>query len=601
IAVDTTVSGNLGFELKIHKFLIGYEDEELDQRIEEGINIGNTNYINSLSGVIDTVLSGIILSTHFNMTFNKGKYNLSPLIASFGLPEIADTDIVWTFTDDFILDMSINMQIALDRDNPNDSTFVFELKADDDVKIGEGTDGIKFAKDTVLIGIYGYQNSIYIDLAGFKIANITLPKLKFDLNFSDVIFSLLDRVIAQLLTSMNIEGGDLVFNFDLSGLLGLSSTPATIATADGDNEGNTTVQEAMSAIILGVNADAITPIISMASILAVIKEIDGTLIDETIQEALELMEINLRTSMGRKDGFVFEFNGNLVPVMDEDNVCTYYYKDGEKLPSFDADGKKIIYSNADKENPQYDYKKYNYTNTEGVDSGFYIRFEMGTDRAPVIVGKIPDDKKYPFATKASEFTQYRSDLIEAIMETIGGGALDLSLTLYTHDNVMDLQRLINNVLANLGKRLEIPINLNLDDWQTDVKLLLQWDIDLNSSARSAIKLELQYRGKVLLGVYVYRNNLVLDLEGLGLFSAKLVNTDIVGKVFEMLRGYVSTIEGMDLNQIIGDLLKDLDLPTLPGAGSTEGDVATDDNVSTIGENLEVMDLVKYILRAVSIK
>ncbi|MDE5548685.1 MAG: hypothetical protein K2J13_00370, partial [Clostridia bacterium] len=187
------------------------------------------------------------------------------------------------------------------------------------------------------------------------------------------------------------------------------------------------------------------------------------------------------------------------------------------------------------------------------------------------------------------------------METIGGGALDLSLTLYTHDNVMDLQRLINNVLANLGKRLEIPINLNLDDWQTDVKLLLQWDIDLNSSARSAIKLELQYRGKVLLGVYVYRNNLVLDLEGLGLFSAKLVNTDIVGKVFEMLRGYVSTIEGMDLNQIIGDLLKDLDLPTLPGAGSTEGDVATDDNVSTIGENLEVMDLVKYILRAVSIK
>ena len=95
----------------------------MDERIEQGINKENTSYLNSLSSVIDTILSGIVLKTHFNMTFNRGRYNLAPLIASFGLPQIAESDIIWEFTDEFVLDASINIQIALNRENPTDSTF----------------------------------------------------------------------------------------------------------------------------------------------------------------------------------------------------------------------------------------------------------------------------------------------------------------------------------------------------------------------------------------------------------------------------------------------------------------------------------------------
>ena len=161
--------------------------------------------------------------------------------------------------------------------------------------------------------------------------------------------------------------------------------------------------------------------------------------------------------------------------------------------------------------------------------------------------------------------------------------------------------MINTILASVGKRLEIPINLNLDEWETDVKLLLQWDIDLTSSARSAIKLELQYRGKIVMGVYVYRNNFIINLEGLGLFSAELVNTTIINRIFEMLSGYINQIENLDLNKIIADLLENAGLPTLPGADGENDDVATDDNMPTIGENLPVMDLVKYLLQAVSLE
>ena len=608
IAVDATLDSTLDVELKIHKFLVGFEDPDLDKRIEDGINKENTSYINSLSGVVDSLLAGIILRTHFSMTFNEGRYNLAPLIASFGLSQIADTDIIWEFTEDFVLDASINIQIAFDRANPSDSTFLFELKADNGIIIGEGEEGIKFAPGTVLLGIYGYKNSIYIDLSGFKIANITLPKLKFDLQFSQIVFALIDDVISNLLTSMNIEGGDLIFNFDLGGLLGLSSAPSTdgaIATADDTGNTSTPIDQELAAIILGINADALTPMISMASILAIINQIDSTLIDETLAEALGLMEISLETSMGRKDGFKFEFNGNLIPVMidydDKDSICVFYYdKDGNQLPTHDENGKKIVYKNTDKEK-QYAYRKYNYINKNGEDTDFRLLFEAGTADYPIVVGKIPNDQKYDFAAKAQEFEVYKSDLVQAIMDTVGTGELDLTLRLLTKDNKMDLQQMINTILASVGKRLEIPILLNLDEWETDVKLLLQWDIDLLSSARSAVKLELQYRGKIILGVYIYRNNFIINLEGLGLFSAELVNSTIITNVFGMISGFVNQIQGLDLNEIIGDLLEKAGLPTLPGAGSTEGDVATDDNMPTIGENLQVMDLVKYILGAVSLE
>jgi hypothetical protein len=612
IAVDATVDSALDVEVKIHDFLIGIEDTGLDERIEQGINKENTSYLNSLSSVIDTILSGIVLKTHFNMTFNRGRYNLAPLIASFGLPQIAESDIIWEFTDEFVLDASINIQIALNRENPTDSTFVFELKTEKGIIIGQGEEGIKFAPGTVLLGIYGYRNSVYIDLSGFKIANITLPKLKFDLRFSEVIYSLIDDVVAKLLTSMNIEGGDLIFNFDLGDLIGLPTAPAAngaIATAADDSAPS--LKQELAAIILGVSTDAITPIISMASILAVIKQIDSGLIDESLNEALELMEVNLGITMGREDGFTFDFTGNLIPIMidyeedangvKKDSICVFYYdKDGNQLPTHDANGKKIVYKNTT-DKKQYEYKRYNYTNKDGNDSGFHLLFEAGTEDYPIKIGEIPADHKFNFADKAKEFDQYKSDLVQAIMDTVGTGELDLTLRLLTKDNKMNLTQMINTILASVGKRLEIPINLNLDEWETDVKLLLQWDIDLTSSARSAIKLELQYRGKIVMGVYVYRNNFIINLEGLGLFSAELVNTTIINRIFEMLSGYINQIENLDLNKIIADLLENAGLPTLPGAGGENDDVATDDNMPTIGENLPVMDLVKYLLQAVSLE
>ncbi|MDE6188862.1 MAG: hypothetical protein K2G37_01070 [Clostridia bacterium] len=590
VSIDTTIDSVLDFEIKIHDFLIGYEDKELDERIANGIKATSTSYANSLSEVFDAALGGIILQTNFTMTFDKGKYNLAPFIASFGLPEIADIDIIWEFDQPFVMDLMIDMQIALDRNNPSESTFVLEIRTGKD---GKGIPIANIGPDTVLIGIYGYRNSIYIDLSNFKIMNITLPKLSFDLNFSSLIFNILDDLTAKLLTSMNIEGGDLIFNFDLADLLGLnpsqSTENATLATAAARDTSSSSNQE-LSALVLLITADKIQPIVSMASILAVINMIDGSLISGDLAEALGMMEIKVDMSMGRKEGFKFEFSGNLIPMVDDQGLSVYYYKDGVQLAPFDEDGNRIFYAKED-----YDKKVYNYGEE------FVLNFEMGTEAYPVRIGQIPADKKYDFASKAAQFTSYRSDLIQAIMDTVGTGSFELDLTLFTKDNQMDLQAMINTILASVGQRLDIPVNLNLDEWETNVKLLLQWNLDLTSSARTAVKLELQYMGKTLIGVYIYRNSLIIDLEGLGLFSAELINSSIVNNVFNILSDFVNNIDDINLNEIISDLLEKAGLPTLPSAGADgSSDIATDDSLPTIGENVEIMDLVKFILQAVGL-
>ena len=74
---------------------------------------------------------------------------------------------------------------------------VLELKTESGISVGD-SQIIEAGK--VLLGIYGYNNSIYIDISNFNIAGIVLPKLSFSLNFTDLVYTLLDDVVSKLLT-----------------------------------------------------------------------------------------------------------------------------------------------------------------------------------------------------------------------------------------------------------------------------------------------------------------------------------------------------------------------------------------------------------------
>lgn len=589
----------LDVSLKVWDFLIGTPKENLDAYIADRVNTDNTSYLESLNGVVDKILGGVTMSSRFTLSFNKGTYDLAPFIASFGVPQLEKTQLLWEFTDDFVLDAQLNIQLSLNRNNAAQSQLVVELKTLNGIKVGE-TEVI--APDTVILGIYGYKNQVFIDLSNIVVASVKLPKLSFNLNFSDLVYTLLGDQLNKLLESMNITGGDLDFDFDLVELLGLnkvaggsSESTVSLANVDETSDGESALpEEEQSAIIFGLNTDKIYATVTLAAIMSILSQTQ-TEIGQNIYEALSLMEVQLDMEMGRKNGFLFTFQGELIPMLDSEGISTYYYNaEGERLPSRDKDG-NILYYTKD----QYVRKEYNYG------SDMILTFRAGNigvegeEDNPIVVGDL-GDQKFDMESKIGEFEQYQSDLVQAIVNTVGEASIKADIDLATLNNEMNLTNIINNILASSGQKLDLPIKLNLDDWNSKVQLLLQWDLDLENSANSTIVMTLAYEGKQIFGVYIYRNSLMIDLEGLGFFQAEIVNSSIISKLFESINNIVSQIDGLDLNTIISDLLEQNGLPTLPGAGESTDDseVSEGEDASTAGEDDITMDIVKYVLQAV---
>lgn len=592
-------------ELKIWDFLIGTAKENLSVYIADRVNLENTSYADSLfsdkerKGLLDKILGGITMSSRITLNFNKGTYDLAPFIAGFGVSQLAQTEMLWTFTENFTLDAQLNVQIALDSLDAYNSQIVVELKTLTGIKVG-GTSIIP--ADTVILGIYGYQNQIFIDVSNFKIASITLPKLNFSLNFTDLVYNLLGSTLGDLLEGAGMDS-NLPFDFDLVELLGLNKTPgesadasaaATAYLADqagstGDGSTTEVPEEELQAIIFGLNCDKIYATVSLAAILSILSQTQ-TELGQTIAEALSLMELSLSFEMGRKNGFEFNFAGELIPMQDAEGNAVYYYDaEGNKLPCRDKEGNKIYYAPED-----YARKEYNYG------SGMTLSFVAGDDENPIKVGDI-GDAKFDIAQKIGEFEAYQSDLVQAIIDTVGKATIRAKIDLQTLNNEMNLTKLINNILASAGRRLELPITLDLDDWNSFVELVVQWDLDLKNTANSTVVLTLSYEGKQIFGVYIYRNSLMIDLEGLGFFQVEITNSNIITKLFGALDGIVSDIQGLDLNEIINDLLADSGLPTLPGTGedgNTDVEIATDEESAEGALDDTTMDIIEYVLRAV---
>ncbi|MDE6870314.1 MAG: hypothetical protein K2J75_06265 [Clostridia bacterium] len=595
--------------LGLGDFVIGLKDDTFSDYIDSRVDVENTDYLSSLNGVIEHMLGGIRFSSGFSLDFAAGTYDLAPFIAGFGVSEVESSQILWTFDNDFTLDASLNLQIALNSTDKARSMIVLEMKTESGIKVG---DHQIIEKDQVLLGIYGYNNNIYIDISNFNIAGIVLPKLSFSLNFTDLIYTLLDNVVSDLLKNINVQGGDLKFELDFKELLGLTSS---VVAQAGETQNSTSrlatyaqTQEIdpTAAIIFAFNADKFVPSISLAAILAVLSA-TNTDIGNTLAEALSLMELDLSIELGRNDGFIFSFSGEFIPKLDENGESVYYFDD-KGNPIAKEEGK--IYRNikdkptsSENVNPNvvyYTTKKYNYG------SDMKLVFSAGTPDHRVIVGNL-GEHKYPIEQKAQEFVDYKSDLIEAIVNTVGKASVQLDIDLHTLDNEMNVTRLINSILANVGKKLELPIYLDLDDWNTHVQLALAWDLDLNRSSNSKIMLELRYEQKVIMGVYIHRNSIIVDLTGLGLFSGEIVNSTIVSKVFTMIDGVIKNIGNLDLNDIINDLLKNNGLPTV-GTKPEDTDklalgeeVAADGSVATLGEGLEVKDFIKYLTQAIHLE
>lgn len=176
--------------LNIHDFYIGYTDAELAEdtlRATQG-----KDYASNVADIIFNVLKGMELDAEFDINFRAGAYSIKELVGLFDL-KIPELDMV--FTQDMKLDASIKAQFALNKNDPGASKMLIEIIANEDFMYG---------KKGKLLGFYYENHILYADLSGIVIANISMPKLKAEVDLAKMLIDEINKLDYDLV----VNGGE---------------------------------------------------------------------------------------------------------------------------------------------------------------------------------------------------------------------------------------------------------------------------------------------------------------------------------------------------------------------------------------------------------
>lgn len=569
--------GGVNLELQVRNFNMFFQNMDLEEYVTNAIG-DKTTYTNSIAAVLDDVLANFHFQVNLKMQFKKGTYDLVPFLMGVGgdaLKILEGQHLLWTFDSDFLLDADLIIQIALDKSNHANSSLVVELKTNQAIRIGTTE---LFPEDSVILGLYGYNNAIYADLSNIKIAKITLPKLKADLDFTALVYKFI---------------GDFDFKlaFDLTTLFGSKdpNEPAPSPTSvdmeaqqqaldqmfvDGDSQGELTP---VGQIIVGVNANALTVSTTLAAVLQLINEINKANGNSEAISVDFIKDMSLDLIASRLDGLKIDLKAELVPRVELDI---------NGKPKVDATGNVI----------------YNY------DSGLAVHLETGTNKAPLRIGNL-DELKIDLAKRAAEFENYEADLVQAIISTVGKAKFAAKVNLKTVEEKFNLTAIINNFLTASGTELGLPINLHLDDWDTAVDLVIAWNLDLENFYNSQLQVKFSYLDKTLLEVDILDGSIVIDLTGLGFFKFELTNAPFVELINNALKGVVAELGKLNLSDILDQALGDITLGgalgnNVIGSGSANADTkdtSTDgamQDAEEAGLDQATMDLIAILINGI---
>lgn len=494
ISLDVNVNepggDNIYLGLMVHSFGIGREDKDLKANIESKTQ--SNNFTSSVTDIIYDLLKGTELNAGMSLSFNKGVYNLANLLTMFGLDAFEQTEILWEFTENSKVNIDLKLGLQLDFVDHSKSEFVLEIKSREMIMVG-GQEA--YPADTVIMGIYGVNNKLYVDLSELRIAQIHLPKIAVDIDFTSIIASLLSRYVS-----------DMTLEFDIAKLLGLSGGDEVVELPEemsqaifADKSGETLTPA--GEILIGLNADALTVNFSLNAIFALLKALnvgDISIGDIDLMGNLSASHIN---------GIILEIDGEILKPLN------------------------------------------NHLNETGL-SNLKLKLEAGTANYPIKLGGADLNLQITDADYATD------DLIGAIVDMASKVSLEGSIELTTEDTKIDFAQIVNNILAASGQEFTMPITLSLDDWHSKVTLNVAWKLNFKQMAETKLLLEFKYEEKLLIGAYLHKNQIALDLSGLGFFKIKLVNSPIVSYLVKTIDELLSDLGEMNLTELINGLLKD---------------------------------------------
>ncbi len=498
---------------------------ELDFNSEaEYYDVVDNGYVSSVSQWINSLLGGTFFSVNFVVEFSAGKYNLAPLLSLF-LPEMKDKQLLWEFTGDFTLDTSINIGISLNKEDPTKSKVVLELVANKDLGIA-GQEPL-FKKGKTILGVYGVGNKIYAELSNIKLLNIVLPNLSMELDYTTLLYNLIGE---KEIFDLSFDLYKLLFEKEeetSSSSEELSTTSGDVSTAkEAITSANLAAQfdgDISNALGLLINSEVVAVALTVGGLQSLLSAFNVDL----GMDLNEVMQLSINLVLNRTSGVYFDVNGALLPKWD-----------GEKNV-FDDDlhiGLRMA------------------TDAEYDEENHLVRAAT-----PVHIGDVEallEAYETKFEELASSTALFYDDLIAAILKVIGDLKLEITIDAKVLNSIWDINKIIDTIVADRGDSFALPINIMFDEWETEVKLLVQWYLDLNNFKNTQIMIEIQYEGRVWIGLYVYNNSIIVDLNGIGLFDAEISNLQSIAKLGNVVSTLISSIGDLSLTGLVGGLIED---------------------------------------------
>ena len=608
-------------------------DKEIYQLVEN-------KYMDSVSKWINSLLEGTFFSLNLVIEFSKGSYNLAPLISLF-LPEMKDKQLLWEFTGDFTLDASLNIGVSLNKADPTKSTVVLELVANKDIIIADSVPGandgkLLFAKGNTILGVYGVGTKVYAELSNVKLLNITLPNLSMNLDYTTLLYTLIGEKeifdltfdLYELITKKDDETSN---EASTSNEVSTSSESASINPSNLAEQFDGDISQALG---LFINSDVVAVALTIEGLQALLNAINPDLLKG--MDLTEIFDLSVSLVLNRLSGVYLDIKGSLLPKWDEENECNYFEdKEEDKLYislrlATDEEMGYVRAVNLREFELGVDYYTYNETTGEydAVTDPYdatekYYTYGVSRVATPVQIGDVEELlTKYEtkFEELANSTSQYYDDLIQALLKVIGDISLTITIDAHVLNSIWDINKIIDTIVADRADSFALPINVLFDEWTTEVQLCVQWYLDLQNFKNTQILIEIRYEGNVWIGLYVYNNSIIIDLNGLGLFDVEISNLQVVSSLGSVIQSLMSSIGDFSLTSLIGGLIDDAmnkdkdastssETSTESEASTTEGDTSTangdasttEGDPSSAEETKASNDLISMILASVSLQ
>lgn len=487
------------------------------------------------------ILEGVSLEAEVTLDFTPGEYNILELVSKFtdieklGLP--ADSKLIVSFGEPSI-DLSIRFNSAIrNTDSGIEGVMGLEIIAEQDLSfsttLGGGDAVTIIPAGEALLAVYIYDGSLYIDVTALEVLGLSLPVFKAD-NFDlpEFLYNQIDSMLKGIFAEDSSEG---------------EGTAKELALAGGDG-GTIALTIARNRLQLSATVSAI------GALLSNFLTGDSAATVGSILEGLGDMEVAIN--------------------LDRDDAS------GSGIYKLSLSAQGSIMNTAD-----------------GQPSDLSLAISASTADMKIGDETIFDTYGAYVSGIIEGYDKTYSDILRGIADNLFKGSMLIDVDVDFNEGKYYLNGLINNILSALtGKEgISVPISVQTGDFTKQLQLALQWNLNPDTK-QLKLMFEVRNGADILIGAYMYDGELVVDLTGVGLISLKVTNVAVIQQLTETLTSAIDSLQGLDLNELLGGLFGDSSATTLSGAesGTATGD-GSDGEQTQSGDNAWIAQLLGVVM------